>query len=513
MVFTVADALDIDLLKDAGARVLTGSDSLDREVRWVHSSEISDIARFLRGGELLLTAGLGMGSTDALQQVFVRAAAHAGAAALVIEESGRMFDRVPDAVVAEGQACGLPIIALAREVSFAGVSSQVHEILTDKRLQALTHEREVESTFSNLLLDGADYLSIVQTLAELTDGTVVLENIAHRVMAYVGEFDEEAGIEDWDRHARGLHSDDSGCVRRPVLMRGQPWGWIHVFTDRPATERSTAGFATERAAASVAISLLTDRSREARDDQRSTALITRLLIGDLSGAEFVDQAGRLGYQLGSGQIVVVIANKDARDDSSGPRAGRQIDTGAISADMGDYVVAVAAESGRTRAELAGLLGTMEHGGGMSRTVPASMLQVAVTQAKSAAAVSRSLPASPMLHFDDLGVERLLVTLAQGPELASFVEDELGPLLTKDAQSTTPLLPTLRAFLAVDGRKTEAAEKLFIQRRTLYNRLDRIAAILGKSLDDAATRQSLLLAVKGLDLLEGSSVVARRSSRP
>jgi len=48
MVFTVADALDIDLLKDAGARVLTGSDSLDREVRWVHSSEISDIARFLR---------------------------------------------------------------------------------------------------------------------------------------------------------------------------------------------------------------------------------------------------------------------------------------------------------------------------------------------------------------------------------------------------------------------------------------------------------------------------------
>ena len=239
--FTVADALELTSLKPGDPRVLTGEDGLDREVGSVHAAEISDIAQFLRGGELLLTAGLGIGQTEDEQRGYIRGIANAGAAALVIEESGRMFDRVPDAVVAEGQACGLPIIALAREVSFAGVSSQVHEILTDKRLQALTHEREVESTFSNLLLDGADYLSIVQTLAELTDGTVVLENIAHRVMAYVGEFDEEAGIEDWDRHARGLHSDDSGCVRRPVLMRGQPWGWIHVFTDRAAAERSTRG--------------------------------------------------------------------------------------------------------------------------------------------------------------------------------------------------------------------------------------------------------------------------------
>ena len=202
-------------------------------------------------------------------------------------------------------------------------------------------------------------------------------------------------------------------------------------------------------------------------------------------------------------MTVVIANKAAHDESAVPHPGRQSDMGAISADMGDYVVAVAAELGRTRADFASLLEHADHGGGMSRAVPASMLQIAVAQAKSAAAVSRSLLASPMLHFDDLGVERLLVTLAQGPELASFVEDELGPLLTKDAQSKTPLLPTLQVFLAVDGRKTEAAERLFIQRRTLYNRLDRIATILGKSLDDPETRQRLVIAVRGLDLLGDS----------
>jgi purine catabolism regulator len=329
------------------------------------------------------------------------------------------------------------------------------------------------------------------------------------VTAYVGDLNG-VEIEEWERHARGLHSDDAECVRRPVLMRGQPWGWIHVLLG-PSADRDGVVFAVERGAAAVAISLLTDRSREARDDQRSTSLITRLLLGDLTGVEFVEQASRLGYKLGSGLILVAIANKDHRDDAStGTRFPRRDDVAVISADLGEYTVAVT--SAKTdRESLLGYLGDAAQGGGVSRAVAAQMLPIAVTQAKSAAAVARSLPSTPILDFDDLGVERLLVALAQGPELASYVEDEIGPLLTKDARSSAPLLPTLRAFLEVDGRKTEAAESLFIQRRTLYNRLTRISEILGKSLEDAATRQSLLLAVKGLDLLEGSSVVSRRAS--
>ncbi|WP_230596333.1 MULTISPECIES: helix-turn-helix domain-containing protein [Nocardiaceae] len=86
------------------------------------------------------------------------------------------------------------------------------------------------------------------------------------------------------------------------------------------------------------------------------------------------------------------------------------------------------------------------------------------------------------------------------------------MLTKDAQSSTPLLPTLRAFLSVDGRKTESAEILYVQRRTLYNRLARISNILGKSLDEPETRQRLLLAVKGLELLEGSAISLSRLSQ-
>lgn len=511
MSFTVADALNLSSIRVGGPRVLTsGTDLEQREVRWVHSAEISDIARFLSGGELLLTAGLGMGATTALQRAYVKAVSEAGAAALVIEESGRMFDRVPDAVVHEAQERELPVIALSTEVSFAGVSAQVHEVLAETRLRSLTREREVEATFSNLLLDGADHLTIVETLAALTASTVVLENIAHRVTVYFSVDGVEFGEDEWNRHARVSHDSETDCVRTPVVMRGQPWGWIHVLGGQVPTTAISAEFAAERAAAAIAISLLTDRSREARDDQRSTALMTHLMLGDLSGDEFVKQAGRLGYRLGSGSVRVLVANRRSRDESSRGRPSRKSNPNAISADMGDYLVTVAPEVSGRPLDVEDLIGVNTAGVGISRAVPPPMVAVALTQARSAAAVARA--SGGVSYFDQLGVERILVSLAQGPELANYVEDELGPLLTKDAQSSTPLLPTLRAFLSVDGRKTESAEMLYVQRRTLYNRLARISNILGKSLDEPETRQRLLLAVKGLELLEGSAISSSQLSR-
>nr|WP_064569537.1 PucR family transcriptional regulator [Gordonia sp. LAM0048] len=499
MKLTVATVLELQPFEGVGIRVLTGDDHLGREVRWVHASELADISRYLSGGELLLTAGTGLGDDDPEQRRYIRDIAAAGAAALVVEVAGRIFDAVPDSAVDEARKWNLPLIALDDEVPFAQVSAKVHEVLTQIRVDTLTREREIEAAFSQLLLEGADHLSIVRELAATTRRSVVLENIVHQVMAYIGTSSETNHIVDqWATHARELHHDEGGgCFRRTVLMRGQTWGWIHVLEDdrRPVGELDR--FAAERAATTVAISLLTDRTREARDDQRSTALITRLMLGDLTGSEFTDRARELGYKLSREPVLVVVINHD------GPiTADARPQLPFIWATLGEYSLIVVPESAMTGTEIRTTIAQAAMGGGISRPVAAENLPMALTQAQSAATVSRSLAEHPVLRFDELGVERLLVALGQGPELASFVQDELGPVMSWDASTANPLMPTLRAFLDADGRKSDAAAKLYIQRRTLYNRLDRIAVLLDRSLDEPATRQRLLLAVKGLDLLAG-----------
>ncbi len=105
------------------------------------------------------------------------------------------------------------------------------------------------------------------------------------------------------------------------------------------------------------------------------------------------------------------------------------------------------------------------------------------------------------HFGELGVHHLLARLAEGPELSSFVESELSPLLDHDATARVPLLPTLAAYLEHGGRKAATARELHLERRTLYFRIDRIEKLLGRDLDDREIQLRCHLALRGLELLK------------
>ena len=68
MPLSVEAALQLRVFSRTTVRVYAGHENLGRPVRWVHPVEIPDIAKFLTGGELLLTAGLGLGRTAATQR-------------------------------------------------------------------------------------------------------------------------------------------------------------------------------------------------------------------------------------------------------------------------------------------------------------------------------------------------------------------------------------------------------------------------------------------------------------
>lgn len=523
MSLTLQEVLEFPILQSAGARVLCAQDQLHREIKWVHSAEIPDIAEFLSGGELLLTAGLGMGATEEKQKRFVRDVARAGAAAIVIEESGRMFEEVPRAIVDEAAANGLVIVALGKEVAFAEVSATIHRKLTQQELASLEMQAALEEEFSKLVLDGADSFAIISFLSGWLRATVVLENASRQIITYKDASDGNDGgvdIAAWQTHSRSLHENDA-CVTAPVIMRGQPWGWIHAFVpENISFEPAYFRAAVKRAAAYVTISLLTDRNAEAKDYQRGTAFISRLLLGDLSGSAFVERCHRIGQQIDADHLQVLVLNKGVDPTYERPSLSelqmlrqRQPVRDMVHSDFEDTVLVITSNKLKSIGKYAELVGEPQLSGGFSRIVDASRLLTAIAQARTAASVAKSLDRPGLVDFETLGTERLLASLLDSPELTNFVEDELGPLLKHDSFASTPLLPTLRAYLEADGKKSAAAAKLFIQRRSLYNRLDKITRILGKDIDQPRVHQSLAVALQGLDLLERTSIGAGPLSRP
>jgi PucR family transcriptional regulator, purine catabolism regulatory protein len=507
---TVDAALQLEIFRRGGARVAAGAGSLGRGIRWVHSAEIPDIAQFLAGGELLLTAGCGIGATEADQRRYVRSVAAADVAALAIELSGRAFTTVPPAVVDEAECRGLALITFDREIPFVEVASQVHNRIVDLRVEELTRQKAIDSAFTDLLLRGEDYLAVVEETARSVCLPVVLEDYAHQMRAYYGRTPHsDEVLAEWGGHSRLDHhrAEAVRCTMAPIALRGEVWGFLHVLHGDAAPTGAMA-YVIERAAAAVAITLVGEQIRGVRRSQRATALTSRLMLGDIDGKGFVDRALEMGRDLRGRSFVAVVASRLDEDEPFGEEElGRHLaaaGAGSIIADTGDRTLAVVAlPPKKGERAVVDSLRPAPARVGISRVVPAERLVAAVHEARSAVAAATPDPDHRLVRFEDLGVLRLLMALAD-KELASYVEDELGSILAHDAASANPLLPTLRAFLECDGRKTEAAQKLFVQRRTLYYRLDRIDTMLHRSLDQPDTRHRLLLALRGLDLLRHRS---------
>jgi len=79
---------------------------------------------------------------------------------------------------------------------------------------------------------------------------------------------------------------------------------------------------------------------------------------------------------------------------------------------------------------------------------------------------------------ELGLHALLLR-GNGPdELADFIQRSLGPVLDYDARHGTGLADTLAAFFGASQNASQAAQGLGIHQKTMMQRLERIAAVLG-----------------------------------
>src|SRR3712207_9159105 len=96
---TVRDALTVQALRSASPVVLASAAGLGRQVRWVHTTELVDIAPLLRGGDLVLSTAIALPDGADDLAAFAGSLDRSEAAGLVIE-LGRRWTEVPAALVA-----------------------------------------------------------------------------------------------------------------------------------------------------------------------------------------------------------------------------------------------------------------------------------------------------------------------------------------------------------------------------------------------------------------------------
>ena len=145
-------------------------------MRWVHTSELAEVPTLLKGGELLLTGGLGLADQGAAAQAaYVHQLADKRIAALALE-LGWSFDEVPEAVLAHSaRERDLPMIALHNIVPFVEITEEIQRRIVDGQARELRAHHEVQAALNAALLR-AEGLSpaLVRALAHALGCQVVL---------------------------------------------------------------------------------------------------------------------------------------------------------------------------------------------------------------------------------------------------------------------------------------------------------------------------------------------------
>jgi purine catabolism regulator len=528
---TVADVLALPVLAAGQPQVVTGVPHLDRPVRWVHITELTDPASFLKGGELVLTTGMPLPEDAAGVRRYVDELTDIGAAALVIELV-RRYHRPPDALVDACRLRGLPLVTLAKDVNFLEVTQVVHALLLGNQADAMRRTQRIHEAFTALTLRGAGPQDVVRAAAEMSGRTVVLENLVHQALiCEPSGHTVEKALTDWEQRSRATGSGDhtaicgpEGWLTAPVEYQGERWGRVAMLPALlPARADDGPAFGPEditvleRTAMALTVARLIHPTPWESTAHRN-ALRDLVEQRHRSAEHARAHCAALGLPTDRSRFVAALVDlrTGSGETEAETRLFQELRTAGIPALVGELApdrlgVLLALRPPQPWRPLVERL---------CRTalslVPQAVVSVGsevsdlsgtARSFREAARVAEATPPGQPLPPDrsfhelsDIGLRRLLYALREDPRIQEYTERQLGRLIDHDAQHGTDLLTTLRHYLDAAGNKTTAARRGGLSRETMYQRLRTIERLLDRDLESGGQRAELHTALTALDVL-------------
>ena len=513
------------LVEEFGLDLAAGRESADREIRWVHISELEDPARWLSGGELLLTTGLQLTTPDK-QRRFVELLDKIGMAGLGFG-TGFSYKRLPKAMIEAADACGLPLFEVPYEMPFIAITEHAFGRLVNEQYDVLQRAGEVHERLERLVLEGRGLDEVLGSIAAAVGGAaVVLAGRGHELARHPRRGGAGTGLAELLASELATR-DDGGSVAAfepeaeeladralavPVSGRrdSSPLAWLVVVTDDGALGGFERLIARQ---AAMVIGLEMMRERVVRETERRLAgdLLSEAISGRFDADELI---GRLRpFGIGEQAAVLVFDLEDphaAEADAESAMAnigspalvattgasGRPLLCAVVDSDGGDPTEIAR----RLREDLLGAHGPVR--AAASRPAGVGSLRRAFHEARCALEATSLVngEAPDVASHDDLGAFTLLLALQDDDALRAYSDGLLEPIERTEGEYGGELLRSLEAFIENNGNWERAARRLYCHRHTLRYRIRKVEELTGRDLGRATDRIELWLALRARELV-------------
>lgn len=530
MSITVKQLMKVGGLREC--RVVAGHGGLARTVKYVTIMEVPDIVKWLKGDELILSSLFPIKDDPEAQKSLIRQLHERGTAALAIKPH-RFIDEIPASLLQEAEAYNFPVIEIPEEVSYLEILPPVSHAIFDRKVVLQEDLEQASQLLNELSLNEQGMEPLIETLGKLTKNTISVESMLSYIEVPPLPFActplRTDQIRELSLIRRPIHLTrqcDYGeidCIVAPILLDGRVYGNITCWAfDREHLEIDLA--ILEKASTLLALEFLRSKVRFDTEQQYKNEFLRDVFVNERLIREDVRERGRpYGFTLDEPYVCLMV-RMEAEEKLIDPfdvvdrmeRLIRHMYPRAITGYFRQSVVCLCPVAGDETEEglkkqAAGLIaqlhkqsGSMQPlriGIGRNHGVGLEALRESYREAQQAIVLGSAMnKKEPVIHYNDLGIYRLLAQFGDTAELRRFFEETVGKLFAHDKNSDLQLVKTLRLYFQNDEKLTDTAAALFLHVNTLKYRLRRIEQLTGYRLQQSEGKLMLHMGLKLADMM-------------
>ncbi len=550
----VKEIMELNVLKNA--RLVSGGQGMDKLVSKVNVMEVPDILNWVKPGELLLTVGFSIKDNVERLNDLIPRLVDIGVTGIGIKVN-RYIKAIPESVIDTSNRLSFPIIEIPYDVSFADIITPVLSEIVNEQTRTLRQINEFNNRLTKAMLKGGSLVDIANTINDIIDVPVaIIEDVfkTNYIACYEKNYDDINRISEdilnhtcsfdvsrdkkLKRYVDCVNGVEMNRIMIPVDSEERHYGFIVIWEAGRELSKIELSI-IESSTSFVALDLMKKLSVFENENKHRIEFFDDLLSDDdARQKKAIEKSSYFDFDKDKSHSVIIVAINEADKQVKmtpnntnyfqylsgkiisiaerlsrqykgrvqfGNKSDRMIILFNSDKDKSDIVqkkeIVNFSKEILNYAEIESIANNVSVGIGRNYR-DYSDLHKSYREAKRAVenmilSNSYKIP----VHYDDLGIYRILSYEELQPELYQFYMETLEPLVRYDKDKDSELVETLRMYFECGSNLKKVSEEMYTHYNTVIYRMQRIKDIIGIDLDDPNSRLNLQIAVKILDIIK------------
>ncbi|MBN2259353.1 MAG: PucR family transcriptional regulator ligand-binding domain-containing protein [Clostridiales bacterium] len=535
---SVEELLNLDIMKDA--KVLSGRGGLDRRIAKMNVMEVPDILDWVLPGEFLLTTAYSIKDDIDQLEGLISKLNEKKISGIGIKMK-RYIKEIPDAIIKASDEFNFPIIEIPYDVSFSDIIMPALTEIINRQANTLTEIYDFHNRLIDIILKGGSLQEISDAIfRSIGNPVIICENIfkthvtssKEDISGEIGHiFSEDYHSIDFLSQSNIKLKDKFGDkeVERviiPIKVDETIYGYINIWElNRSLTAMEITVITSSTSI--ITLDLLKKLSIFQIENKNRSEFFDNLFSKDdklvqkaIDSKIFYDYKPNDAY-------TVMIVNAKNEDTGNGKYFIEKLtqiidqiivrrEDKIIYANSGHQIIMLVGSSlknvnliyemnGKIAKEILNNIDFVQDKNtvtiGIGRQYEDIMnVRNSYHEALRVLDYLTSMDGICSLHFDDLGIFRILSYNELKPELHQFYSEILKPLVEYDIEKGHELVDTLKKFFEFRGNIKKVSDAMYTHYNTIVYRMNRIKEITKMDFDDSNDYLNMQIAIKIYEIL-------------